>query len=84
MHIKKGDTVRILAGKDRGKTGKVVRSFPKEEKVVVEGINLVKKHRKPRSSNESGQIVDVAMPIHSSNVKKTKETIKKKPVAKKK
>jgi len=78
MHVKKGDTVKILAGKDRGKTGKVVKSLPKLDKVVVEGINLVKKNRKPRTSNEKGQIIDVAMPIHVSNLKKTKTDSPKK------
>jgi len=69
MKIKKGDNVIILAGKDRGKSGKVIKSFPKDDKVIVEGMNVVKKHRKPTKSDQKGQIIDVAMPIHVSNLK---------------
>lgn len=83
MHIKKGDMVKILTGKDRGKTGKVLRAMPKQEKVIVEGINIAKKHRKPRKGNEKGQIIEMALPMHSSNVKRTKE-VKAKPVKNKK
>lgn len=68
MKIKKGDTVKVIAGKDRGKTGKVVRAFPKEGKVLVEGVNVVKKHRRSTGRTRSGQIVDKALPIHASNV----------------
>jgi len=70
MHIKKGDNVIVLAGKDKGKKGKVVRAFPKLNKVVVEGINVLKKHQRPRKSNERGQVVNISMPIHASNVEK--------------
>jgi len=70
MHIKKDDKVIILTGKDKGKTGTVVKSLPKEGKVVVSGIKLSKVHQKPRKSGEKGQIVDKAMPISASNVKK--------------
>ena len=68
MHIKKGQTVTILAGKDKGKSGEVLRAFPKMDKVIVAGRNMVKKHQKPRRSNEKGSIVEIAMPIHVSNV----------------
>ncbi|MBI2096444.1 MAG: 50S ribosomal protein L24 [Candidatus Taylorbacteria bacterium] len=68
MKIKKGDNVRILTGKDRGKTGKVVKAIPKAEKVIVEGLNLVRKHVRARRRNQKGQITEVAMPIHVSNV----------------
>jgi len=70
MKIKKGDNVIILTGKDKGKKGKIVRSLPKEGKVIVEGFNLMKKHQRPRRSGEKGTVVDTAMPIHASNVKK--------------
>ena len=72
MKIKKGDTVKIITGKDKGKKGKVVRSIPKMNKVVVEGANVFKKHRKPKKSGEKGSTVSVSMPIHISNVKKDK------------
>ncbi|MFA5751375.1 MAG: 50S ribosomal protein L24 [Candidatus Paceibacterota bacterium] len=72
MKIKKGDTVIILTGKDKGKKGKIVRSLPKLKKVVVEGANITKKHRRPKKSGEKGSIVEIAMPIHVSNVKKNK------------
>ena len=68
LHVHKGDTVLILAGKDRGKTGKVLRSFPRENKVIVEGLNIAKKHmRAGRGVLQSG-IIEKPMPIHSSNV----------------
>ncbi len=70
MKLKKGDKVIVLAGKDKGKSGKIVRSFPKMNKFVVEGINVSKKHQRPRKSNEKGSMVDTAMPINASNVKK--------------
>ncbi len=68
MKIKKGDTVVITAGKDRGKEGSVVRSFPKKEQVLVEGVNVVKRHQKSRRRGSVGQIVEKPMPIHVSNV----------------
>ena len=68
MKIKKGDKVIVIAGKDKGKTGKIARAIPTESKVVIEGINVLKKHRKARRSGEKGQIVDVSMPMHVSNV----------------
>ncbi len=70
MHIKKGDNVILLAGKDKGKKGKVVRAMPRENKVVIEGLNILKKHQRARKTNEKGQVIDVAMPVHASNVKK--------------
>ncbi len=69
MKIHKGDTVLIISGKDRGKKGKVLKALPKERKVVVEGVNLIKKHQKPKKSGEKGQIVEMASPIDVSNVK---------------
>ena len=70
MKVKKGDTVVIIAGKDKGKKGKVVRALPKKNKVVVEGLNMTKRNQKPRKSGEKGSIVNTAMPINVSNVKK--------------
>ena len=68
MRIKKGDTVQIITGKDRGKSGKVMRVNPQQERVIVEGLNLYKKHVKPRRQGEKGQVVEVPRPIHASNV----------------
>ncbi len=68
MKIKKGDKVMIITGKDRGTTGVVSLVLPKDNKVVVDGVNMHKKHRKPTSRSRSGQIVDKAMPVHVSNV----------------
>ncbi|OGG54553.1 50S ribosomal protein L24 [Candidatus Kaiserbacteria bacterium RIFCSPHIGHO2_02_FULL_49_11] len=68
MKIKKGDKVIIIAGKDRGKTGKVLRALPQDEKVVVEGVNMHKRHQRPTSSKQHGQIIDKAMPVHVSNI----------------
>jgi len=69
MNIKKGDMVKIISGKDRGKTGKVTHAFPKMNKIVVEGINIHKRHRKPKKKGQKGQIVQMPMPIDISNVK---------------
>ena len=69
MKIKKGDTVLIINGKDKGKKAKVLESFPRRNKIVVEGVNIVKRHRRPRREKEKGQIVEVAAPIDASNVK---------------
>lgn len=67
--IKRGDTVLIISGKDRGKHGKILDVFPKEEKIVVEGANIRKKHIRPRRAGEKGQIVEMPAPIDISNVK---------------
>jgi len=69
MKIKKGDTVLIISGKDRGRKGKVLESLIKEERILVEGINLKKKHVKPKKQGEKGQIVQLPGPIKSSSVK---------------
>lgn len=68
MKIKKSDNVIVLTGKDKGKKAKVLRVFPKKNLVLVEGLNLKKKHQKPTKSNQKGQIVDIATPMHISNV----------------
>jgi len=67
--VKVGDTVRIITGKDKGKEGKILRTLKNENKVVVEGLNIVKRHSKPRNTNESGGIFEIEAPIHVSNVK---------------
>lgn len=71
MNIKTGDTVKVITGKDKGKTGKVLKSFPKESKVVVEGVNIKKRHEKAKNQGKKGQVVDTAHPIHVSNLKKS-------------
>lgn len=68
MKIKKDDNVIVIAGKDKGKTGKVVKSLPEDQKVVISGINVRKRHRKPRRGGEKGAVVDISLPIHVSNV----------------
>lgn len=70
MKIKKNDKVKVITGKDKGKTGTVVKAMPKENKVIVSGVNVLKKHSKPRRTDEKGQLVDKTMPIDVSNVKK--------------
>lgn len=69
MKVKVGDTVRIIAGKDKGKDGKVIRTLKNKDKVVVEGLNIVKRHSKPSTMNDQGGIFDIEAPIHVSNVK---------------
>lgn len=78
MHVKKGDSVVVLSGVDKGKRGKVIRAIPKEGKVVLEGINLKKKHQRPRREGRKGQIIDIAMPIDASNVALEGKSKKKK------
>ncbi len=68
MKLKKGDNVIVVAGKEKGKSGKIARVLISQNKVVIEGLNLVKKHKRPRKSNEKGSIISVAMPINASNV----------------
>jgi len=77
MHVKRGNTVKILAGKEKGKTGKIVRAFPKMNKVIVEGINLSKRHKRSNKSDQKGQIIEKAMPIHVSNISLLKKQSKK-------
>ena len=67
MNIKKGDTVLIITGKDRGKRGTVSRAMPQVNKVIIEGLNMVKKHIKPQGQNRQGGVIDKAMPIQVSN-----------------
>ncbi|MBP3444481.1 MAG: 50S ribosomal protein L24 [Bacilli bacterium] len=69
MKVKVGDNVKVLTGKDKGKEGKVLYTLRKKDRVVVEGVNIVKKHMKPSRMNETGGILEVENPIHVSNVK---------------
>lgn len=68
MTIKKGDNVIVLTGKDKGQKGKVVKVFPRENKLIVEGLNVYKRHRRARRSSEKGQIIELPRPMHASNV----------------
>ena len=69
MKVKKGDSVLIIAGKDKGRTGKITRALPKEMKILVEGINLKKKHVRPKREGEKGQVVDIPAALDVSNIK---------------
>ena len=85
MKVKVGDNVLVIAGADKGKSGKVIKTLKKDNKVVVEGVHIVHKHIKPNRTNETGGILQIEAPIHVSNVKlvdttktaKTKKTAKK-------
>ena len=68
MKIKKDDNIIVIAGKDKGKKGKVIRAIPSEDKVVVEGVNLRKKHQKPTRQGAKGQLIEFAVPMTVSNV----------------
>ena len=68
MRIKKGDTVQVIAGKDKGLKGEVMQTYPKKDKVVVDGAFLIKKHIKSPNKNEKGQRIEMPAPIHISNV----------------
>ncbi|ARD48141.1 50S ribosomal protein L24 [Sporosarcina sp. P37] len=68
MHVKKGDKVMVISGKDKGKTGVILTAYPKKDRVLVEGINIVKKHTKPNQENPQGGIVSQEATIHVSNV----------------
>jgi large subunit ribosomal protein L24 len=97
MKIKKGDTVKVISGANLGKEGKVLKVYPKTNKVIVEGVNIIKKHAKPTQSNPDGGILEYEAPFNISNImiseKKTgvtrvgyktiTETVKKKEVTKK-
>lgn len=68
LHVKKGDTVQILSGKDKGKQGKIISAFPSDSKVIVEGVNKVKRHSKPSLKVPNGGIISKEMPIHACKV----------------
>ena len=79
--MKVGDNVRVITGTNKGKEGKILKIFRKDNKVLVDGVNIVKKHMKPNRTNESGGILEVEAPIHISNVKVlTRETKKEEKV----
>ena len=77
MKIKVGDNVRVITGTNKGKEGKVLKIFRKDNRVVIDGINIVKKHVKPNRTNETGGILEVEAPIHISNVKVLSKETKK-------
>lgn len=68
LKIRKGDRVRVLTGKDRGKEGEVMRAIPKDRKVIVEGVNIAKKHQRPTRATQQGGIIDKDMPLPVANV----------------
>ncbi len=68
MHVKKGDTVQVISGKDKGKVAEVLSTNPRDSKIIVKGVNVKTKHVKPTQDGESGQIATFEAPIHSSNV----------------
>jgi large subunit ribosomal protein L24 len=68
MHVSKGDTVRVMRGDDKGREGKIIRVFPKTGRVTVDGVNMVKRHRRARTAEEQSGIVEFPAPIHASNV----------------
>src|SRR3954467_10372164 len=68
LHVSKGDTVRVMRGEDKGKEGKVIRVYTKTGRMQIEGVNIVKKHRRARSADEQSGIIEMAAPIHASNV----------------
>ncbi|HHY92512.1 MAG TPA: 50S ribosomal protein L24 [Firmicutes bacterium] len=68
VHVKKGDTVMVIAGKDRGKKGKILRVFPAEGRVLVEGLNMVKRHTRPTQKVQQGGIISKEAPLDASNV----------------
>ena len=68
LHVSKGDTVRVMRGDDKGKEGKIIRVYPKTGRVTVDGVNMVKRHRRARTAEEQSGIMEFPAPIHSSNV----------------
>lgn len=68
MHVKKGDNVKILCGKDKGKTGEIIRAIPQKQRVVVQGANMMKKAQRPTQQNPQGGILTIEAPLHVSNV----------------
>lgn len=73
MHVKKNDNVIVIAGKDKGKSGKILRAFPKENRVLVEGLNLKKVHERSKKKEGKRGVIEKAFPIHVSNVKLAEE-----------
>jgi len=69
IKVKKGETVQVIAGSDRGKQGRVLRIYPRKNRIVVEGVNMIKRHTRPSQRNPKGGIVEKEAPIHISNVR---------------
>lgn len=72
MHVKKNDQVTVISGKDKGKSGKILRAFPKDNAVLVEGINMKKVHERSKKQSGKGGLIEKAFPIDASNVKLAK------------
>ena len=68
LQIKRGDTVMVISGKDKGKTGKIIAALPQEGKVIIEGVNVIKKHQKPKGIGQHGEIIEKEAPIYASKV----------------
>lgn len=68
VHVVKGDTVRVVRGDDKGKEGKILHVYPKTGRVLIEGVNIVKRHRRARTADEQSAIVEMPAPVHASNV----------------
>ena len=77
MKVKVGDNVRVITGSNKGKEGKVLKVLRKENRVIIDGVNVIKKHVKPNRENESGGILETEAPIHISNVKVASKKDKK-------
>ncbi|NTW83041.1 MAG: 50S ribosomal protein L24 [Chlorobiaceae bacterium] len=71
MHVRKNDTVVVISGNDKGKSGKILKVFPQKTRVIVEGVNIRKRHMRPTQSRPQGAIIEREFPIHASNVKKS-------------
>ena len=82
MKIKVGDNVRVITGSNKGKEGKVIKVLKKDNRVLIDGVNMIKKHVKPNRENETGGILEVEAPLHISNVKVVSKETKKEDKAK--
>ncbi|WP_256762347.1 50S ribosomal protein L24 [Cohnella sp. WQ 127256] len=68
MHVKKDDNIIVISGKDKGKKGRIIAAYPRENRVLIEGVNMVKRHTRPNPTNQQGGIIEREAPIHVSNV----------------
>ncbi|HWR00869.1 MAG TPA: 50S ribosomal protein L24 [Chlorobaculum sp.] len=71
LHVRKNDEVVVISGNDKGKSGKVLKVYPQKGRVIVEGVNIRKRHMRPTQTSPQGQIIEREFPIHASNVKKS-------------
>lgn len=71
LHVRKNDTVVVISGNDKGKSGKILKVYPLKTRVIVEGVNIRKRHTRPTQTNPQGAIIEREFPIHASNVKKS-------------